>query len=214
MTAMSKITKYSIGILAAILVIYLSLDIQNLEKHRTASATIKFSATDFAARFWDESLPLSIVEAPQINDVLKMLNENPQKAFESFGKKLGISKTDYFMVNGKGKIEQVAEEYIVLTLNENAKIKIATDFIYGNAVRDGSGKVNIDDFLNMTDFNAASVEINKLVKEKVVSRLRKSASAGQMLEFAGAFEIKEENFDLSSILVFPVSVKLSDGSAE
>jgi predicted lipoprotein len=212
--AMGKITKYSIGILAAILVIYLSLDIQNLEKHRAASNTTKFNATDFASKFWDESLPQSIAEAQKINDVLKLLNENPQKAFESFGKKLGISKTHYFMVNGKGKIEQVADEYIVLALDENTKIKIATDFIYGNAVRDGSGKVNIDDFLNMTDFNAASVEINKLVKEKVVSRLRKSASVGQTLEFAGAFEIKEENVYLSSILVFPVSVKLYDGSAE
>lgn len=211
---MSKNTKYSIGILAAILVIYLSLDIQNLEKHKATFSTSKFNATDFAAKYWEESLLQGIAEAPQMTDVLKMLNENPQKAFESYGKKLGISKTDYFMVNGKGKIEQVEDEFIVLALAENTKIKIATDFIYGNAVRDGSGKVNIDDFLNMTDFNAVSVEINKLVKEKVVSRLRKSASVGQMLEFAGAFEINEENVDLASILVLPVSVKLSDGSAE
>ncbi len=211
---MTKVIRYCIGIITTILVLYFSLDIQNLEKHRAAAEITKFNATDFAAKFWDESLPLSKAEAPQIVDVLKMLNENPQKAFESYGKKLGISKTDYFMVNGKGKIEQVEDEFIVLALDENTKIKIATDFIYGNAVRDGSGKVNIDDFLNMTDFNAVSVAINKLVKEKVVSRLKKSASVGQMLEFTGAFEIGEENVDLNAILILPVSVKLSDGKSE
>lgn len=211
---MNKIIKYCIGILAAIVVIYFSLDIQNLDKHKAASNSVKFNATDFAARFWDESLPLSITQVPQMTDVLRMLNENPQKAFEIYGKKLGISKTGYFMVNGKGTIENVEDEFIELVLDKNTQIKIATDFIYGNAVRDGSGKVNIDDFLNMTDFNAVSVEINKLVKDKVVSRLKKSASRSKILEFAGAFEINEENIDLPAILVIPVSVKLSDGNTK
>ena len=103
---------------------------------------------------------------------------------------------------------------MVITVGDKTKIKIATDFIYGNAVRDGSGKVNIDDFLNMTDFNAVSVAINKLVKEKVVSKLKKSAAAGKILEFAGAFEVGEENPDLSALLILPVSVKLSDGKSE
>lgn len=211
---MSKITKYSIGILATVLVIYLSLDIQNLKKHLAESNVAKFNATDFAAKFWEESLPPSIAEAPQLVEILKQLNENPQKAFASNGKKLGISKTSYFMVNGKGKIEHVSNEYIVVSLDDKSNVKIATDFIYGNAVRDGSGKVNIDDFLNMTDFNNVSVAINKLVKEKVVSRLKKSAAVGQVLEFSGAFGISEENVDLAAILIYPVSVKLSDGSAE
>jgi predicted lipoprotein len=66
----------------------------------------------------------------------------------------------------------------------------------------------------MTDFNAVSVAINKLVKEKVVARLRSSAKVGQDLEFTGAFEIGEENVDLSTLLILPVSVKLSDGKSE
>ena len=66
----------------------------------------------------------------------------------------------------------------------------------------------------MTDFNAVSVAINKLVKENVVARLRKFAAAGKWLEFTGAFEISEENIDLSNLLILPVSVKLSDGKPE
>lgn len=211
---MTKVIKYILGIATAVLVLYFSLDIQNLEKHRATANTSRFNATDFAAKFWNESLPVCIAEAPHIVDVLKMLNENPQKAFENYGKKLGISKTGYFMVNGKGLIEKAEDEFIVLALDKNTKIRIATDFIYGNAVRDGSGKVNIDEFLNMTDFNAVSVAINKLVKEKVVSRLRKSAAVGKQLEFTGAFEVSEENTDMSAILILPVSVKISDDKSE
>lgn len=211
---MSKILKYTVGILAMILVLYLSLDIQNLEKHRSAANTTIFNADDYTARFWNDSLPVAIAIAPQLPDVLKLLNENPESAFERYGKKLGISKTHYFMLKGKGMIEKVEDEFLVLTLGENVKVKIATDFIYGNSVRDGSGKVNIDNFLNMTDFNAVSVAINKLVKDKVVSRLRKSAAVGQWLEFTGAMELSEENIDLSAISMIPVSVKLSDAKPE
>jgi predicted lipoprotein len=211
---MSKILKYVIGILAVVLLIYMSLDIQNLEKHRAASEPAGFNAADYAAKFWNDSLPVCIANSAQLGNVLELMNENPESAFLKYGHKLGISKTCYFLVMGKGVIEEVDPEYVVVTLNDKKKIKIATDFIFGNAVRDGSGKVNIDDFLNMTDFNKVSVAINKLVKEKVVSRLRNSAAAGKTMEFAGAFEISEENLDLSDVLIIPVSAKLSDGESE
>lgn len=211
---MAKVIKYSVGILAAILVLHLSLDIKNLEKHRAAAITTIFNADDYTAKFWNDSLPVSIANAPQLPDLLKLMIENPENAFERYGKKPGISKTRYFMLTGKGMIEKVEDEFLVLAIDENTKVKIATDFIYGNAVRDGSGKVNIDDFLNMTDFNAVSVAINKLVKDKVVSRLRKSAAVGQWLEFTGAMELSEENIDLTAISLIPVSVKLSDAKPE
>lgn len=211
---MSKILKYTIGILAMILIIYFSLDIQNLDKHKAESQPASFNATDYAAKFWNDGLPVSIDNAPQLLDLLKLLNANPESAFEKYGKKLGISKTRYFMISGKGRIEKVEDEFLIIAPDENTKIKIATDFIYGNAVRDGSGKVNIDDFLNMTDFNAVSVAINKLVKDKVVFRLKKSAAVGQWLEFTGAMELSEENIDLTDISLIPVSVKLSDAKPE
>ncbi len=89
------------------------------------------------------------------------------------------------------------------------ELKIATGFIFGNAVREGSGKVNIDDFLNMTDFNNVSIAINKMVKENVASVLKRSASPGMKLEFAGAFELNEENISIEDLRVIPVSARLT-----
>jgi len=210
---MRKIWKYSIGIVIVLLVIWFSLDIQNLDKHRAATTNPTFNAVDYAARFWNDSLPVSVSKAPQATDLLKLLNANPEEAFKKYGRKLGISHTWYFMLKGKGTIEKVEDEYVLVRINDQTNIEIATDFIFGNAVRDGSGKVNINEFLNMTDFNNVSVEIDKLVKEKVVSRLKKTAQAGMEIEFAGAIELNKENPDLSSIQIIPVSAKLSDGKS-
>lgn len=210
----SRILKFAIGILGLIFVLVFSLDIQSLEKHRTAAEPARFDATDYALKFWNKMEENGNAGIPRLVEVLKTLNENPKMGFASYGKKLGISKVNYFMVQGEGKIESMTEEYIQLLINQSISVKIATDFIYGNSVRDGSGKVNIDDFLNMTDFNAVSVAINKLVREKVVVRLQNSAAVGKWMEFTGAFEISEENMDLSNLLILPVSAKLSDGKSE
>ena len=109
MKTMTKMTKYSLGIVGTILVLYFSLDIRNLEKYKAAKDPVRFDAADFAAKFWENGLVSSIDEAPQLTDVLKMLNEDPKKALETRGKKLGISKTGYFMVRGKGMIEKVED---------------------------------------------------------------------------------------------------------
>lgn len=211
---MSKIIKYSVGILALLLVIWLSLDIQDLEKHRSETKPAIFIAENYVANFWNDSLPVCIANAPEIVGLLNLLNKNPQLAFEKHGRKLGISKTYYFMAAGQGTLEKVEDEFVVMAIGDQTKVEIATDFIYGNSVRDGSGKVNINDFLNMTDFNNVSVAINKLVKEKVVSRLHKATQPGQTLEFSGAFEVNSENLNLSAIRIIPVSIKITNGKSE
>jgi predicted lipoprotein len=211
---MTRIYKFIIGIIAIILVVYLSLDIQTIEKHRASSHAGNFDASDYAAKFWADSLPSSISNAPELIDLIKNLEENPENAIKKWGHKLGISKTDYFMVKGNGFIERVEDEFLIIALDNKTKIQIAIDFIYGNAIRDGSGKVNIDYFLNMTDFNNVSVAINKLAKEKVVTRLKKNGLRGKFVEFAGAMEISEENIDLTTLRIIPVLAKLSDGKSE
>lgn len=211
---MSKFLKYTLGILAIVLLIYFSLDIQNLEKHQESIEPAGFNPIHYSIKFWNDSLPTCIANAVEIRTLLNLLSEEPTSAFEKYGKKLGISSTYYFITKGEGTIEKVDDEFLILMLDDENRIIIATDFIFGNAVRDGSGKVDINDFLNMTDFNNVSVAINKLVKEKVVYQLRNSAIVGKKLEFAGAMEISEKNIDPSSALLIPVFVNLSNGKSE
>jgi predicted lipoprotein len=210
---MKKPIRYILGILAVLLILFLSLDIQKLDEYKAADTTVHFSARGYAGEFWENGLPEVINGSAFFLPLTELLHNEPEKAFTDFGRKLGISKTWYFMVRGEGIIEAVEEENLLVEVN-GFHTRIATSFIFGNAIRDGSGAVDIDEFLNMTDFNNVSIEINNLVKNNVVPVLTTSAKPGKRLEFAGAFEIKEDDVDVQSIRIIPVSVNLSDGNNE
>ena len=109
---MNKTIKYILGIVAVLLVVYFSLDIENLQEHQAKTTKKAFDATEYAARFWKDGLPKSIAEATPVTTLLKSLEDNPQEAFKKYGRKLGISKTDYFMVKGKGTIQSVKDDYL------------------------------------------------------------------------------------------------------
>lgn len=207
---MNKTVKYSIGVLALIAMVYFSLDIQNLDKHKASHTVVKFDATEFARNFWDNELKGCTDNATYIKTAIQQIQENPGLAFEKFGHKLGISKTYYLILKGIGIIESVEEEFLLVRIDEKTQIELATDFIFGNAIRDGSGKVDIDQFVNMTDFNSVSVALNKLAKQKVVARLKSWAEAGMKIEFIGAVELNEDHFNEKKIRVIPIAVKRTD----
>ena len=204
---MKKPVKYGLGILAVLLVLFFSFDIKKLDEIETSGAD-KFDATEYAADFFTKKLPLVIDQAPDIGTLTKLLQNDPANAFEQFGHKLGISKTWYFMVRGEGTIDSVEEENLVVTTNSGFRTRVATSFIFGNAVRDGSGAVDIDEFLNMTDFNNVSIAINDIVKNEVVPPLREKAKPGMKITFAGAFEIKEDDIDIQSTRIIPVAAEI------
>jgi len=209
---MKKSIRYILGIVAVLLLVYFSLDIENLQEHQAKSSSLAFNPTDYAARFWDEELPQAIDNAPDVVALFRNLEEDPELAFKEYGKKLGISHTSYFLMKGKGIIDAVDEEYLVVSVNERITLRIATEFIFGNAVRDDSGRVDINDFMNMTDFNNVSIAINNLVKERIVSRLKNVAVPGKQIDFAGAAELNEDQFRLDSLRIIPVKAIVSDGS--
>ncbi len=208
---MQKTLKYILIVLAVSVVIFFSLKIENLEDYKTANANETFDATVYAQRFWEEEIPHIDENAVEISTFIGLLKVSPDEAFSKFGHVLGIGKTHYFMLKGNGIILSVDEEFLTVKTEENEAIQIATDFIFGNAVRDGSGLVSINEFLNMTDFNQVSVAINKLVKKNVVSKLKSAVVPGKTIEFVGATEMTEDNIDLQHIRLIPVSVKLSNG---
>jgi predicted lipoprotein len=208
---MKKTVKYSLGVLTVLIIIFLSLDIQKLDQYKAANTAVEFNAKAYVHDIWQNKLPEVIDDAPDITLLFNLLNTNPEKAFEDFGQKLGISKTYYFLAKGKGIVQSIEDEFINIQLEDSIIIQLATTFIFGNAVREGLGIVDISEFINMTDFNNVSVMLNKTVKDEVVSNLKKSAMPGIPLQFTGAFEINEVSINLNSIRIIPVSVTLSDG---
>lgn len=208
---MKKSLKYSLGAIAAIIIIFLSLDIQKLDEFNAENTNTEFNAIEYAHDVWENSIPNALNDAPDIIPLLLMLETNQQKAFKDFGRKLGISNTRYFIAKGEGVIQSVEDEYIIVQMIDSHQIELETAFIFGNTMRDGSGVVDINDFVNMTDFNQVSVVLNKLVKEEVIAGLKEEAQPGLVVEFVGTFEINENNIEINSIRTIPVSIRLGDG---
>jgi predicted lipoprotein len=207
---MKKAIRYMLGTLALLLLVFFSFDIRKLDAYRALQPVMAFDAVAYAREVWDRKLPGVVSEAPDIGSVLSMLDSAPERAFKEMGRQLGISRTWYFMATGTGTVDSVGEENLWVTLVSGERVALATSFIFGNTVRDGSGVVDIDDFVNMTDFNNVSVAINQLVKEEVAKAILKKAGPGVSVEFAGAFEISEDNIELNAVRVIPVTAKLTD----
>jgi predicted lipoprotein len=208
---MKKSVKYVSALVFAVLIVIFSLDIQKLDKHNAIDNQDDFNAAAYALDIWENKMPKAIGSAPELISLLEILEADPQKALKEYGKKLGISNTYYFLTNGEGFIKSVNEENLVVVVEGEMQIKLATDFIFGNAVRDGLGIVDIDDFVNMTDFNNVSIELNNIIKGKIIPHLNEFAQPEMKVGFAGTFAINEQDVDITNIRVIPVSTELLNG---
>jgi predicted lipoprotein len=208
---MKRVIKYIIGTIVVIGILYLSADIRKLDVRDSEKTSATFDPDKYSNEFWETKLPVCIDKAISITELKQMLSKGPEKAFNNYAHKLGISKTFYFFIKGTGKIRNINEEKINVTVNENTQVDIASLYIFGNAIRDGSGMVDINRFLNMTDFNKISVLLNKRVKKEIVAPMIEKAKPGMTIEFVGAAEINSEEIKADLISIIPVKITLTDG---
>lgn len=194
--------------LGIVCILFFSLKFEKLDEYKVPSSMKLFDAPAYAQKFWDEVLPQKKKNAAATSEVFDLLETNPQEAFSKYSKVLGISTSHYFLLKGEGIIEELGEEFMTVKIDPERSVNIATDFIFGNAIRDGSGGVLISDFINMTDFNNVSIAINKIVKEKVIPPIRSIATPGSKIKYIGATEISENNINFESILIIPVDLSL------
>jgi predicted lipoprotein len=207
----NKTLKYFGSVLAILVISVLSLDIGRLDSARVRPASEVFDIETYVTNLWENHLPERIEKALEISTLLRMLEDDPDKAFEDHSVSLGISNTHYFFTRGGGLIEIKGEEYVTIVTDNNIPVQIETVYIFGNAIREGSGLVNIDDFLNMMDFNMVSVYLNRKARAKIVDPFRNKAEPGMRLEFTGAVEINRLEMPTGPLRVIPVQIELDYG---
>ena len=207
---MKKSVKYIVLVLIVGLLFYNSVYIESLDKFKESKVNKVYDAKSIASKFMSNDLE----DLPAINasEFLTELSKNLNNYCEQKGKKLGISKDYNFIIQGKGTVLSVEDENVMITLNENPeqKILIATDFIFGNAIRDGSGIANVGDFQNTMDFNNISVELNNIVRETIVPPFKRQVKEGDTLTFKGAVKVNTKNPNLNNLKVIPLILKLNN----
>lgn len=171
-------------------------------------AAATFDPKAFAKNFWNKQLLKSLDKAVNVEVVLAMMNDNPAEAKKKFSRSVGVSESYTYFLSGKGRVLMMTENEIVLAVTDNAtnaEISLQTGLLFSNAIRDGTGLLNVNDYPNSQDFNAISEALNHIIETQVQPKLRKQAKVGAMIRVVGCAEVNDETTDLKPLKVVPIS---------
>jgi len=206
---MKKLLKYTAAIIVLGLLAYNSVYFRKLDAMKASSS--KFDAKAYAANYFNDKLIPSLNSAVEINQLMSLLQSDKEQTFGKYGHALGIGNIRYFLVKGEGLVESIGENDVTLLAKaDSAKknIRIATEFVFGNAIRDASGKIDINEFSNTMDFNSISSEINKIVRVQILPQFKRNVKKGDTVQFAGAIELNKEHVNVEDIELMPIQLRI------
>jgi len=206
---MKKGLKYLFGIIVFAVLAVNSVYFRKLDERKASSS--KFDAKEYAKSYFNTKLKPSLSNAVEINQLMSFLQSNKEQTFEKYAHALGIGNIRYFLVKGEGIVTSINENDVsVLAKADTARkaIRIATEFVFGNAIRDASGKIDVNEFSNTMDFNSVSSEINKIVRAEVLPRFKANVKKGDTVQFAGAVELNKEHLSVEDIELIPIQLKI------
>lgn len=207
---MNRYIKYLLLIVAIGLVAYKSVYVKKLSKIKVGSEE-KFDAVSFSKSLWDENLPARLDSAVELGTFIKAAQANPADAFSKYTNALGIGNYRYALVKAAGTVTDVSEDDITIQIKIGDSLmtaKLATEFIYGNAIRDASGLVDVKNFPNTMDLNNISEELNKMVRKTVLPRFKTSVRKGDKLIVSGAIELHKEHIKWNELEIIPVQLQI------
>ncbi|MCH5720224.1 DUF2291 domain-containing protein [Niabella hibiscisoli] len=206
---MNKFLKYAIILVAIVLLGYNSIYIKKLSDVKATTGE-KFDAAVYVANLWKEKLPARMQTAVDINTLKTSIEKDGAGAFDKYTNALAIGNYRYALVKGTAKIDKVGVDDVAVMINGDAPFKasLLTEFVYGNALRDASGLVELKEFPNTSDLNSISEELNKMVRHKIVPSFKPGLKTGDSIEFIGAIELNKEHIHFDDIELIPLSVKI------
>jgi predicted lipoprotein len=181
-----------------------------LQTARQQAADAAFNAEAFVESFWNEQLLQARAQAIEADQLVAALRENPAAA-SKLGRQLGMSRATSYFVSGTGRIVCVSPEAVSIALHggsdDDAVVVIETGPVFGNAIRDGSGLLDVSAFPNSRDFNAISTAINRRVEDDVLPALRSKAAVGSTVRFLGCAEVDDPASGVSPLRVVPIRIE-------
>ncbi|HRY50555.1 MAG TPA: DUF2291 family protein [Candidatus Paceibacterota bacterium] len=176
-------------------------------RHQAAGAA--FDAEAFVEKFWRDQLLNPDTPALEANRLVQLLRENPAAAAE-LGRRLGFSRNTSYFIRGAGRVAAVVPDAVSLFLEgdrEEVSVVIETGPVFGNAIRDGSGLLDVNLFPNSQDFNAISGALNRRVEAEVLPHLKAQAAVGRRINFIGGVEVGDPAHALP-LRVVPVRIEV------
>ena len=173
-------------------------------------AATAFDPTQFAKIFWTNQLLPSITKAVNAETLLPAIQANAAVAKTNYSRSVGMGESYFYFLSGTGRVTAVSDDEISLAMNDsgtNAEVSLQTGLVFGNAVRDGTGLLNVDSYPNSQDFNGLSEALNHIVETRVLPKLHEQAKVGSKISFVGCAEVDDESTDLKPLKVIPIQTE-------
>jgi predicted lipoprotein len=151
-----------------------------------------FDAVEYATEHYDSEVVPNIQDnAVEITELLPQVIDDPQAAGEKFGHRAGVSSPYAYPVKGEGVAGKVNGTLLPLTIeglpgDVQVMLQIGPA-INGTALRDATGLVDFNDFLNQIEYANAATELNNKVKSDVLKNFDAAGAEGKSVRFVGAF---------------------------
>ncbi|PKA98579.1 putative lipoprotein DUF2291 [Flavobacteriaceae bacterium MAR_2009_75] len=204
-----KLIKNVVLLVLLAIALYNSVYFRPLDEVVRSQSDLSFDPALAVAEFMNEGM--GQIQVTNASDLISRLESDLDLTLEEQGKKLGISKNFYFMVEDDARVISVLDEAVLVGLGDGSgrEIRIATDFIFGNAIREASGMFDIGDYQNTMDFNNISIELNNRVRDEIIPPFLKSIKEGDQIYFKGAIKINQKEPALDELRVVPLVLKIN-----
>ncbi len=206
---MSQPIKYILGLLIAGVTFYNSIYIQPLSEKLANETVVAFDANKFVQNFWTKDLIPSFQSATNFTTLFDQLKKDPKNTFDKEGQSLGIGNIEYFKVQGEGTVSKVNENNVMLQVDDQV-VEIETEFIFGNAIRDASGLIKINDYDQTADFNSISESINDKIRKEVIPNFKNTIQTGDRVAFQGAIELNKAYLNLNQPEIIPIHLEIKN----
>ena len=200
----------AVAVVASLCWLFPLFHIVPLERAAKEKAAATFDPKAFAEKFWGEQLLTSLDKAVKAEVLLPAIQSNAAEAKRKFSRSEGVSESYTYFISGKGRVMAVSDDEVSLAATEgatNVEISLQVGLLFSNAVRDGTGLLSVNDYPNSQDFNAISEALNRIIEERVLPKLRKTAKVGAMISFVGCAEVNDEFTDLKPLKVIPLKTE-------
>lgn len=207
---MKKAIKFILVLVLVALVGYKSVYFRKLSELKSTDAS-QFDAGTFAKKLWDEKMPAKLDSAIELSGLIRSIDSNATDAFSKYSNAMGIGNYRYSLVKATGIAAIIHEDDVIMQVNHAdslLSIKLATEYVYGNAIRDASALVDIKDFSNTTDLNNISEELNRRVRKQVLPSFKKEVKQGDKIEVTGAIELNKQHINFSNLELIPVRIRI------
>lgn len=203
--------RYTLYVIVLGFLFWRSCYFERLDEVRQAQEQKAFDPAEFAKDFWNNKLRRNLDRATDAQTLLDAFGADTEQANKKYGRRLGLAGSYYHMLAGRGRVVSISEAGVLISIRapeSEPEILIITRDVYGNAIRDASGLINVSDFPNSRDFNNISQQINKIVMNEVLPAFCQDVKEAATVRFVGAAEIKQDEGLIRPLPIVPILLEI------